>query len=378
MKPVRSLFAALCCSLPLCVAHAETWVGDDLTIDAGTVIETGGKKTDTLIQVADGGKLVVEAGLVAENLATDGDGGLIRLGEGAEAEIHGSASILNAQATGLGGVVYMAEESKLTLITENAGEYIRMQGLESVTTLGSNGKGDSNDIYMADGAVLVVNTAADSVVVLEGGLETPGDEQTTLTKLGAGTLQVGDLGFFDGGDIVVKEGNLLFLQDSAVVRSLSVQSDAAITFNLRGSSVEALENTFSITLDGAMNFVYCDQWEDESKKGMAVLTLSAQSISVGETASISLTLTKDALDKIADGGAIETWLVDTSNMTADVAEAVQFLLAQMTVLNEDGEVVRAAAVTADITGRVVITPEPATATLSLLALSALCLRRRRA
>lgn len=386
MKPVRSLFAALCCSLPLCVAHAATYgtadfadaepvVGDDITIAAGTELKDLnkiGKPTETLIQVDAGGSLVVEPGLTVEKIIATEDGGLIYLGEGAEALISGPASINTVQSTGSGGVVYMAADSKLTLRTENAGERIEISGNEEEVPgdkIGQIGKGYPNDIYMEEGAELVAVTAAGSVIVLEGGLEAEGE--ATLTKTGAGTLAVGDTSFFDGSHIAVKDGNLLVLQDSLWACDVAVDSDAAITFNVRESSVYA----DSFVLDGTLHLIYSPLWEEGV--GTAALTLSSADITVGETAGIALTLTEDVLNTIAEGGSFSAWLVDTSGMDASTAGAVQLLLAHMTVLNEQGDEVKGMVVTAD-KGRVMITPEPATATLSLLALSALCLRRRRA
>lgn len=369
MKATYFLLASAILASPSFSASEPETGGKTITIPAGTVIKDTGKiEENSLFEVDDEGTLIAQPGLTVEKIKSTADGGAICLGEGAEATITGPATISEVKAVGSGGAVYMGANSKLTLSTKNAGEVIKMSDNEEDYNLKSEA-GNPNDVYMEDGAELEADVAAGSQIILAGGVESV--DTATLTKKGAGTLALGNTSWYESGDIIVEEGKLLLLEQELSANELTVQDGASIAFELAGSIVQ----TETLTLNGSLQFVYSSRWEEEADK-LAALTLNAGAITIGETACVMLTLTDDVIQSIADGATFETRLIDTSNMNDGLTVTVQNLLTDMTVLNEQGEQVRGLYVRAE-KGYVYITPEPATATLSLLGLSALCLRRRR-
>lgn len=388
MKQNYFILSALC-ALPFSAAYAETYgtsdfaagqpvSGDDITISSGTVIHNVNKVgvyAEPLIQVEDGGTLNVEPGVKVDMIVSDEDAGLISLGEGAEATITGPFTAETVQANGSGGVVYMGEGSKLTLRTENAGDRIEMNGNEEdvpANKLGTPGKGYPNDIYMEKDALLTVDTAEGSVIVLGSGVESA--DTATLFKVGSGTLELGDTSFFDAGAIVVKEGMLRLLQEELTAASVEVQTGAALNIE-RASSIVQAE---SVVFNGQLNFVYSSVWEN-NVDGLAALTLASDTVSLGETSSVSLTLPDSVLESLAEGGEFFAYLIDVNGLPQTLSASLEQLLESLTVLNVQGQAVSGVTVSEE-KGRITVVaiPEPATATLSLLALAALCARRRRA
>ncbi len=154
----------------------------------------------------------------------------------------------------IGGAIYVGMDATLEL----KGSLHFQDNCEYAWKDGQIWTGDANDIFLSEGATLILNTTgAGDVITLGSGVDSEGSAGTaSIIKRGAGTANLGgageatDFGFFDGS-LMVEEGSLAV---KSTLNTISTEIAAGATLALHSVSQLGEKVTLNI-LKGNSNAV---------------------------------------------------------------------------------------------------------------------------
>lgn len=395
-----------------CLTSAE----GNVEICGNSAEESGGS-----IYAASGVEIISAADIViADNMASTGDGGAIysdgdvTLTPGA----YGSVSISGNEAGGSGGAIYSygtvyISGGNVDISDNHAGGYGGAIYAENVVISADAGDvtfsnnthdgGTANDVELWSGTASLSATNGNTLE-MQGGVTCAAeinistDEESTV-KLG-GTSSTEILTIEDGRvhGIYDEDGNQAVITvSSSVTLSNACLQDISLVDEYNEASLTSTASTYEYNDTVGMLFETLD---DGSVSYTSAAPLLNGFATVEGDLAIGLTLDflTAALDA-ADGNAINisltlldsvTGIAEESSFTFTLTDDIAGILEGSTLVeygfyDETGtwlganevEMSGAGTVVFAISGLTDIVPEPATTTLSLLALSALCLRRRR-
>lgn len=174
---------------------------------------------------------VASAADYAYDVNVSDNGGAFAVADGENKVVSEDSTYDNMYAADpyLGGAIYVGENASLEL----QGTHIFTENAHLATEKGTSGiwLGDYNDVYLASGAKLILNTQdADDIISLGSGLSSAMDGGTTVIKKGEGKLIVGSmLADFTTmyTDFQVEEGTAE-MQSSINTTSIRVAEDASV------------------------------------------------------------------------------------------------------------------------------------------------------
>lgn len=177
------------------------------------------------IIAGENGVVSVAANAAFSGLVSSEDGGVLRVEDGGAAVIQGGAEFSDNASAGFGGAICVADQSgrayedeyHLTLISTE-GKDITFSGNQSEATPVDGGEsstyweGFSNDIYLGEGARMMLNAGVGSAIRLEGGVESA-DDTAGVVKAGKGDALLGE-GSFYSGSLYVEDGKAIIAEDA--------------------------------------------------------------------------------------------------------------------------------------------------------------------
>lgn len=388
----------------------------NVEISANTADESGGA-----IYAVSGVEITSAANIViADNSAVSGDGGAVysegdvTLTPGASS----SVSISGNEAGGSGGAIYSygtvyISGGTVEISDNHAGGYGGAIYAENVVIAADAGNvtfsnnthdgGTANDVELWSGAASLSATNGHTLE-MQGGVTCASeinistDEESTV-KLG-GTSSTENLTIEDGRvhGIYDADGNqAVICVSTSVTLSNACLQDVALLDEYNEAALTSSASTyvyndavgmlFETLDDGSVNCTSCAPLLNgfATVKGDLTigLTLDFLTTALAEADGNALNITLCLLDSttsIAEDGSFTFSLSEDVASWLDASELVEygFYDADGNQLGvNEVEMVEGGAVVFAVSGITDIIPEPATTTLSLLALSALCLRRRR-
>ena len=388
----------------------------DIVISRNKADESGGA-----LYASTGVEIVSAADIeISGNTATNGDGGAIYALEGVSVTPGegGSVAITDNVAGTNGGAIYSYGDVSLSggpmLISGNtagsAGGAIYAEGNVSIKAdagniifSGNTACGEANDIELGGGTA-ALSASNGNTLELQGGVTCAAEinistDDNSTVKLG-GTSSTESLTIENGRvhGIYDADGNQAVINvSSSVTLDNACLQDIALVDEYGEASLTSTTSTYVYNDAVAMLFGALEEGEAGCYTSSAALLNGFASIdgelavgmtldflqtlvteAEGEAVTVSLTL---VLDSTEIAGAGFTFSLDAATLAMlDCA-----MLDEYGFYDADGNLLDATSVTLTEVGNVVFSikgltdavPEPATTTLSLLALSALCLRRRR-
>lgn len=336
--------------------------------------------------------LVINGGkTVTSEHATFSTTGKLELGNSAE------LTVKNANAAAVGTYVAMGDNSTLELsnnthmtvsdsdtsrgIWINAGASLTLQGTSSLRIAGAGAAGDTITIT-GDGAE--VTRHDNSATAKLGLLDNNGQKFTKNVKVtngdvvysGSGTLYLGSM---QGGSLT-STGNIEFAGADSTIGSLTLSGNT-ITLGTAAAHDNDLTitSTLAVTANSTMNAnLIVSNGATMDFSNHTELTMGC-TVTIGND--VTIKIDDSELASIVNTGATMTIInnvadVNMDNLQLTLGSGWKFVDAQGNSL--DAYNLRLDVVDAgDGKVNIVVAPEPATATLSLLALAALASRRRR-
>ena len=291
--------------------------GNPIIVGEGARFEQSQGGDSVIIAAADG-VVSVAANAVFSGLVSSGDGGALRVEDGGAAVVLGGAEFSGNAAVGLGGAICVADQSgqayedeyHLTLISTE-GKDIVFSGNQSEASPVDGGEGSaywegfSNDIYLGEGARMMVNTGVDSSIRLEGGVESA-DDTAEVVKAGKGKAELGEGSFFSG-TLYVEDGTAAIAEaatwgsgaDSVKVsqrgtielsKGTTLSGDLSLQGTLSATGSSTVEQALTIASDAATvsvaegakldalgGLAAADETAELTKKGKGSLRLKGDS-----------------------------------------------------------------------------------------------------
>ena len=278
----------------------------------------------------------VYAGAVTKT--TDTEGNVTDISGGVE--ISGNVTLNNGAISTEGEVVTNSGALNADQITVNSGKFVNtgsINGSSAAAMLASTG----------DAALIMLAGNGESYdVVLNGGEFENSGEFAGSTLVDGGTLTLNSTSV--SGDIVVESG-AIDIQSGATVGNLTIADDAVVTFDM--SQVQAGDS-------------------------MAVNLTEGSELSISDKAAISVTVSQEMLENLGDTEI--TLFQGVSNADAVGGATIIFTDGDGDTSNDKVGTITAGSTSGSIkVENIQNVPEPTTATLSLLALCGLAMRRRR-
>ncbi len=246
------------------------------------------------------------------NLLNDGDGGVFAVADG-ETMVLENDNFSDCYATGMGGAIYVGADATLEL----KGSLEFANNVEYAFDDDGEWTGDANDIYLSEGATLILNAVeAGDVITLGSGVEAIDSAGTAIVvKKGAGTVNLGgagdltDYSFFEG-HLVVEQGAMVVKTD---VNALSASAESGASITVQGASCLNLVENFTNAISVAAR-----EFDDETNTD----------------ASGTLTGTSVTMDGLR-GGTLEDVSFTASSKVSEYA--IADLVLMNSVLHLDGE-----------------------------------------
>lgn len=255
-------------------------------------------------------------------------------------EISGNVTLNNGAIRTEGEVVTNSGALNADQITINSGKFVNtgsINGSSAAAMLASTG----------DAALIMLAGNGESYdVVLNGGEFENRGEFAGSTLVDGGTLTLSSTSV--SGDIVVESG-AIDIQSGATVGNLTIADDAVVTFDM--SQVQAGDS-------------------------MAVNLTEGSELSISDKANITVTVSQEMLENLGDTEI--TIFQGVSNADAVGGATIIFTDGDGDTSNDKVGTITAGSTSGSIkVENIQNVPEPTTATLSLLALCGLAMRRRR-
>lgn len=340
--------------------------------------------------------LVINGGkTVTSEHATFSTTGKLELGNSAE------LTVKNANAAAIGTYVAMGDNSTLVLsnnthmtvsdsdtsrgIWINAGASLSLQGTSSLRIAGAAGAaGAAGDTITITGDGAEVTRHDNSATAKLGLLDNNGQKFTKNVKVtngnvvysGSGTLYLGSM---QGGSLT-STGNIEFAGADSTIGSLTLSGNT-ITLGTAAAHDNDLTitSTLAVTANSTMNAnLIVSNGATMDFSNHTELTMGC-TVTIGNN--VTIKIDDSELASIVNTGSVMTIInnvegVDMEHLELTLGSGWKFVDAQGNSL--DAYNLRLDVVDAgDGKVNIVVAPEPATATLSLLALAALASRRRR-
>lgn len=359
------------------------------------------------VVVEAGSTVVLPADTWIVNQRTAEDGAAVYVGDGASATLNGNTYIQNNNTDGMfGGGIFVDDQTEAM----PAGSYnlvLNATAAQGDVELSQNSitPNIGNDITFGLNATARLNAEAGAAITLASGIDsTYGADDAAamahITKTGAGQATLrGDCNYFIGG-LDVKEGMLTLSDalwsndDMDIVSYIRVFGSAVLETNVSAGMSESPTTVYAdVTVDadgalivsgntvlggaltmngGQLNMVF----PDDVAQSLALLQLVGE-FNIADTTEIVLTMTNLQFEEMMQSEEpVSVRLV--SFMPGQAVDAFDPYLSRLSVQTETGVLDNVSVTAANGVVTLQVLPEPATATLSLLALAALCARRRRA
>lgn len=384
--------------------------GASAALDSGTYSDTIGEENGGLYSVAAGETEVIRDVNVFSYGTTADFGGAIYVGEGATLEMQGNCDFhdnyeLVEDAENLeGGIAndVFLDAGATLILNPTEGESIKLgSGVESMgdvrlvkkgsgsAQLGGTGETVSDysyfdgDISVEAGDLFVrtevnalsVEVAADAILKLQGSEELPaflnihaepdamnavsvkaGDELAALSNV---AITLNGLTSLEEGAAVISGGSIAIMVGDFAVSNISMDENASINTSRSGVT---LGGNNSLTIGGMTYDAELGTWVTAQLRGLTLIDQTC----------LTLNMTAEQLAELGDS------FVLTFDGLA-VADAANITVATGSVIGsaETLSLLETTMTGGYLTVTMKVIPEPATATLSLLALAALAARRRR-
>ena len=384
--------------------------GASAALDSGTYSDTIGEENGGLYSVAAGETEVIRDVNVFSYGTTADFGGAIYVSEGATLEMQGNCDFhdnyeqVEDTETLEGGVAndVFLDAGATLILNPTEGESIKLgSGVESMgdvrlvkkgsgsAQLGETGEGVSDyswfdgDISVEAGDLFVrtavnalsVEVAADAILKLQGSEELPaylnvhaepeamnavsvkaGDELAALSNV---AITLNGLTSLEEGAAVISGGSIAIMVGDFAVSNISMDENASINTTRFGVT---LGGNNSLTIGGMEYDAELGTWVTKQLSGLKLIDQTC----------LTLNMTADQLSELGDS------FVLTFDGLA-VADAANITVATGSIIGsaETLSLLETTMTGGYLTVTMKVIPEPATATLSLLALAALAARRRR-
>lgn len=263
---------------------------------------------DSLLVAEAGESMTISSGTTFSHIASNTDGGVLEVKNNASVLVQGGVSFDSCASEGLGGAIYVhaqdsADPFALVLQADTSKGNITFTGNQSEASEESGlYTGFPNDVYLGANAAMKLDAAENSIISLNGGVESD-DATARIVKTGAGETLLGD-GSYYSGKLTINEGTVKLAGDTT-------WGDGSALVEVNTGSMLSLADAAAI--DGAVSLSGKLAAEGTSSvSGVTTVQDTSAELEVSKSLSLNGGLAGDAAAEFSKTGAGSLLLADSA------------------------------------------------------------------